>query len=146
MDRQHTCEPTCIQVPNGSSENDELNAAWHEVGIQLQGLCTRLAVSLQQSWTATGNEANATHTLQGLRDDLRVAADRVDQAIRDVSDATHDDRTETLRATRRASEQSLEQARILTAATLRKLNRQLDHLVERMDSNDTGSLRQRPDS
>jgi hypothetical protein len=113
--------------------SDELTEAWREVGRQFQQLGNRLAITVRRSLVSRGSRERSTETLSNLRDDFRATADRIDHVIHEVSEATEEDRTETLRATRRASEQSLEEARILTAATLRKLNRQLDHLVKRLD-------------
>jgi hypothetical protein len=42
-----------------------------------------------------------------------------------------------MRATREASEKSLEEARSLTASTLRKLNTQLERLAERLEREKT---------
>jgi hypothetical protein len=116
--------------------NNELREAWREVGSQFQQLGTRLAAALRRSWEASGNQEASMETMRSLRDDLREAADRVDFVLQDVSEGTIREREATLRATRRASEQSLEEARILTAATLRKLNRQLDHLVRRLEEDE----------
>jgi hypothetical protein len=110
-----------------------MNEAWHEVGLQFQQLGIRLAAALQRSWESTGGRSASPDTMRHLRDDLRAAADRVDTVIQEVSREVRPDSEMVLRSTRRASEQSLEEARILTAATLRKLNRQLDHLVEQLE-------------
>lgn len=141
MEQHQPCETSELQVTTTEPEANDLNEAWNEVGAQFQQLGSRLAAAFQRSWSATGNAGTANHTMQNLRDNLRLAADRVDQAIRDSSEATREDRINTIRVTRRASEQSLEEARLLTAATLRKLNRQLDHLVEHMDSDDISNDR-----
>jgi hypothetical protein len=133
MEQRQTNEITNLEIIEGNPGTNELNEAWREVGSQFQLLGLRLAAALQRSWAASGSQEASEVAMRNLRDDLRIAADRVDHAIRDASEATVEDRTATLRATRRASEQSLEEARILTAATLRKLNRQLDHLVARLE-------------
>ncbi|TVR76369.1 MAG: hypothetical protein EA415_01325 [Sphaerobacteraceae bacterium] len=126
-----TCNQPAVQ--EHATEHAELNAAWHEVGVQFQQLGTRLASALRRSWESSSEKSASTETMRHLRDDLREAAERVDHVIREVSGEIEPDTTETLRATRRASEQSLEEARMLTAATLRKLNRQLDHLVQKIE-------------
>jgi hypothetical protein len=71
--------------------------------------------------------------MRRLRDDLRAAADRIDTVARQVSSETAAERASTLKATREASQKSLDEARILTASTLRKLNKQLDHLAQRLE-------------
>jgi chromosome segregation ATPase len=123
-------------VPEPEPSKNELAEAWREVGAQFQQLGTRLASALRRSWEASGSESASTETMRNLRDDLREAANRVDHVIQDVSAETADERSATLRATRRASEQSLEEARMLTAATLKKLNKQLDHLVRRLEEDE----------
>ena len=131
-EHQTSCNVPVLPDPPG---NDELSEAWREVGKQFQQLGTRLAQALHRSWEASGGREDSEETMRNLRDDLHEAANRVDAVIRDAAEATQYERAATLRATRRASEQSLEETRILTAATLRKLNRQLDHLVQRMENN-----------
>lgn len=111
----------------------ELGDAWREVGEQFQQLGGKLADALRRSWSATEDDPESREKMRRLSDDLRAAADRVDRVIDQVGEETRDERASTLRATRRASEQSLEEARVLTAATLRKLNKQLDHLVKRLE-------------
>lgn len=111
----------------------ELGDAWREVGEQIQQLGGKLADTIRRSWSTTEGDDESREKMSRLRDDLRAAADRVDQVIHQISEETREERQSTLRATRRASEQSLEEARVLTAATLRKLNKQLDQLVQRLE-------------
>ncbi len=107
--------------------------AWREVGVELENLGSRLAQAIQRSWAATGSKQESRETMRRLGDDLRAAADRVDQVIEEAGTDTREQRETAMRATRIASEQSLEEARMLTAATLRKLNKQLDYLVIKLE-------------
>lgn len=137
MEQQSQCDSsggTPVLTPG--PEEGELNDAWHEVGIQFQQLGSRMAAAFHRNWKASGGREAHRFTMQTLGDDLRVAADRLDQAIREVSESDPDGVSEPIRATRRASEQSLEETRLLTAATLRMLNRQLDQLANRLDTHE----------
>ena len=122
-------------VDRKRNDND-LGNAWREVGEQFQQLGSKLADALRKSWRSTADAQESEATMRKLRDDLRAAADRVDRVIHQVKEETIDERTATMRATRRASEQSLEETRVLTAATLRKLNKQLDLLAKRLERED----------
>lgn len=125
--------PATTEEPN---RKEDLGDAWREVGEQFQQLGGKLADALKRSWYASRGDQESREKMHRLRDDLRAAADRVDQVIHQVGAETRDERQSTLHATRRASEQSLEEARVLTAATLRKLNKQLDHLVNRLEDDE----------
>jgi hypothetical protein len=134
--QEHQTSNNVPLVPD-PRRNQELRDAWREVGAQFQQLGTRLASALRRSSQSSGDQKTASvEMMRNLRDDLKEAANRVDRVIQDISEETIADREATLRATRRASAQSLEEARILTAATLRKLNRQLDHLVRRLEEDE----------
>lgn len=130
---EHHSNTTSVPVLPEPPEPNHLSEAWRDVGAQFQQLGSRLAAALRRSWAESDGDVVSTQTMQNLRDDLREAANRVDYVIQDISRETQAERNATIRATRRASEQSLEEARILTAATLRKLNRQLDQLVQRLE-------------
>jgi hypothetical protein len=132
---EHQPNPNVPVLPD-PPPGDQLSEAWRDVGTQFQLLGSRLAAALRRSWNESDGGVVSTETMRNLRDDLREAANRVDYVIQDIASETQDERDATMRATRRASEQSLEEARILTAATLRKLNRQLDHLVQRLEDED----------
>jgi uncharacterized coiled-coil protein SlyX len=124
--------PVTTEQPKTRSE---LGDAWREVGEQVQQLGAKLAAALRQSWAATTKEEDEEHeeTMRRLRDDLRAAADRVENVLGQVKEQTTEERAAAMKATRKASSMSLDEARVLTASTLRKLNEQLDRLAERLE-------------
>jgi hypothetical protein len=127
-----------LPVPTGETVEGErdLGDAWREVGEQFQQLGSKLADAIRRGWQSSAANEESEETMRRLRDDLRAAADRVDSAIKQAREDTTEERQATYRATRKAGEQSLDEARVLTASTLRKLNEQLDKLVQRLEKQD----------
>ena len=124
-----------LPVPTGESTDDrELGNAWRDVGEQFQQLGTKLADAIREGWRSRSSDEESEAAMRRLRDDLRAAADRVDSVIRQAKDETAEERRATFEATRKAGSQSLDEARVLTASTLRKLNQQLDRLVQRLET------------
>jgi hypothetical protein len=124
---------TSAPVLRNPPPRDHLSEAWHGVGAQFQQLGSRLAAALRRSWMDSHGTVASAAMMQDLRDDLYKAANQVDDVIQEISRESLLDRDMSTRATRFASEQSLEEVRILTVATLRKLNRQLDELTKRLE-------------
>jgi hypothetical protein len=133
---------TNVPIISNPPSSDHLSESWRSVGVQLQQLGSRLAMALRRGWMDSHGTVASTAMMQDLRDDLHNAASQVDNVIQDISRDALSERDISTRATRFASEQSLEEVRILTVATLRKLNRQLDELAERLE--DTAVLHERP--
>jgi uncharacterized coiled-coil protein SlyX len=129
--------PATTEQPASGSEFGD---AWREVGEQVQQLGSKLAAALRESWAATTKADDAEHeeTMRRLRDDLRAAADRVEHVLGEVKTETAAERARAYEATRKASAISLDEARALTASTLRKLNEQLDKLAERLEKERKG--------
>jgi hypothetical protein len=130
-----------LQIIPNPSPSDHISEAWHGVGLQIQQLGSRLADALHRTWVDSHGNVASPEMMRDLRDDLHEAANQVDVVIQGISNEALLSRDISIRSTRLASEQSLEEVRILTVATLRKLNRQLDELVHRME--DTAELRER---
>ena len=111
---------------NGATQH-YLFQAWEHVGCQIQQLGVRLARAVSQNLNSDADPTESTELLQELRDQFREAANQIDQLMFE-DQSRQPDHPETLRPTRSDREQALEEVRLLTVATLRKLNRQLDHL------------------
>jgi hypothetical protein len=122
-----------VPTEEPARDRNSLGEAWREVGEQFQQLGSRLADAIRKGWQSGAQEQESEESMRRLRDDLRAAADRVDGAIKQAKDETSEERRSTYAATRKASEQSLDEARVLTASTLRKLNEQLERLARRLE-------------
>lgn len=117
---------------NGEERRQEhLSASWREVGDQVQGLVTRIANVFRTAWSEERDVSQGES--QKFDEELRSSADRMERVFKRVAAETEQERAEAMKSTRKASDQTLAEIRIVAARGLRALNEQLDELAKTLE-------------
>lgn len=118
---------------NGEEPRQErLSESWSEVGGQIQDLVSRLADVFREAWTDE-RKFQQFQSSMGIEDELRSSADRIGRVFRRVASETEDEWSATMKSTRKASDQTFNEVRVVAARGLRALNEQLDELAKTLD-------------
>ncbi len=123
------------QHSNGDGPTQErLSESWREVGDQIQGLVSRIADVFRVAWTEErSSEETADEESRRFDEDLRSSAERMERIFRRVASDTEEERAATMKSTRKASDQTLSEMRVVAARGLRALNEQLDDLAKTLE-------------
>ncbi len=126
---------TSEQHSNGDEPKQErLSESWREVGDQIQGLVSRIAGVFRVAWTEErSSDEPSDEESRRFDEDLRSSAERMERIFRRVASDTEEERAATMKSTRKASDQTLSEMRVVAARGLRALNEQLDDLAKTLE-------------
>jgi uncharacterized membrane protein YccC len=124
----------------GSATQRSADDAWREVGREFEALGESLSRAVRAAWR---NEETQRH-VRSMQDGLEKMADEVDRAVKDASES---ERAKRLReeaekaadSLRRAGEETWREARPQLLTALRRLNDQLQRLIEDLERSRSSS-------
>lgn len=108
----------------------EVAQRWKDVGKQVRDLGERLGTAFKEGWET---DEMAQEESRKLADRLRELGERMDRAVDSVKDETRDPQTraaakETVRVTREASTEFLDELRETLSEGLEEVNKRVDEL------------------
>jgi ABC-type transporter Mla subunit MlaD len=119
-----------------SAQRPKMDESWQEVGRQFEALGGALAQAFRATWT----RASSTSEAQQVKESLESVLDQVGRAVDETTHTQEAERVKaearrTVQSLRTAGEMTMDEARPQIVSALRKVNDELQKLIDQMGEN-----------
>lgn len=119
---------------NREQKTQNVDESWREVGRQFEALGSALAQAFRSAWTHVESKPEARQVKEGLESMVREVGQAIEEAAStEEAQRVKEEAKRAVESLRVAGEQTVDEVRPQLLTALKKVNEELQKLIEQMD-------------